>query len=221
MSDDASPLALRLPRLAEVPSGVLDLEQVAWHRAARTELVRVEDGGRPRQPTVVRLGWTPELLLVRFDCVDLEPWATLAGRDEPLWQEEVVELFLAAGETDPATYVELEVNPLGALFDALIANPGLERAALSANLAFDWPEIRWKAEALRQPRGWWAALALPWHGLPGAVVPARTGVRLRANLFRIDRPHDGPPEHSAWSPTRIVPADFHRPRRFGTLILGD
>lgn len=80
------------------------------------------------EPTVVRLGWTPALLLVRFDCVDLEPWATLAGRDEPLWQEEVVELFLAAGEADPATYVELEVNPLGALFDGLIANPGLERA---------------------------------------------------------------------------------------------
>lgn len=221
MTDGALPPSLPIPRLVGVSATDLDLAKVPWHLAARIDLVRVENGDLPLQSTSVCLGWTPELLLVRFDCLDTEPWATLAGRDEALWQEEVVELFLAAGETDPATYVELEVNPLGALFDGLIANPGLERAALSADLAFDWPEIRWKAEAIRQPRGWWAAIALPWYGLPGAVVPAHEGARLRANLYRIDRPRDAPPEHSAWSPTRIVPADFHRPRHFGTLILAE
>jgi hypothetical protein len=181
--------------------------------------VCTEDGGAPAQATAARLAWDREALWVRFDCDDGHPWATLAARDAPLWREEAVELFLAAGEGDPESYVEIEVNPLGALFDALVHNPGLERAALLADSSFDWPGIRWTAG--RRRKGWWAALALPWTGLPAAAggpLPAPPPV-LRANLYRIDRPPGSHPEHSAWSPTLVAPADFHRPRRFGRLTL--
>jgi hypothetical protein len=44
-------------------------------------------------------------------------------------------------------------------------------------------------------------------------VPARW----RLNIFRIDRPPGGEAEFSAWSPTFVLPADFHRPARFGFL----
>jgi hypothetical protein len=76
----------------------------------------------------VRLAAGAHALFVRFDCRDPQARATFTARDAPLWQEDAVEVFLAAGVADPETYIELEVNPLGALFDARVANPGGDRS---------------------------------------------------------------------------------------------
>lgn len=219
MTSRPDPPELAVPRLDAGWRLDTALAPRAWRSIPAAALVRAEDGGAPAQRTALRLGWTPDALFARFDCEDSRPWATLRRRDAPLWQEEVVELFLAAGANAPAEYVELEVNPLGALFDARIVNPRLDRTDLQADTTFDWPGIRWEAGAAADGTGWWAALALPWWGLPGAAPPARPGTVLRANLYRIDRPADGPVEHTAWSPTFEIPADFHRPRRFGRLVL--
>jgi len=43
-------------------------------------------------------------------------WATMRRRDEHLWEEEVVEVFLQA-DPQQKSYIELEVNPLGAMLD--------------------------------------------------------------------------------------------------------
>jgi hypothetical protein len=219
VSAQPDPPELAVPRLDAAWRVDGPLAARPWRSVAATALVRAEDGGAPLQSTSVRLGWIPDALFVRFDCQDARPWATLRRRDAPLWQEEVVELFLAAGADAPADYVELEVNPLATLFDARVANPRLDRSDLRVDLAFDWPGIRWEAGAAADGGGWWAAFALPWSGLPGAAALARPGTVLRGNLYRIDRPPDGPAEHSAWSPTFESPADFHRPRRFGRLVL--
>ncbi|HYG61044.1 MAG TPA: carbohydrate-binding family 9-like protein, partial [Thermoanaerobaculia bacterium] len=64
---------------------------------------------------------------------------------------------------------------------------------------------------------WWAALAIPW----AAIAPVSTPLPpiWRANFYRIERPRDGVPEFSCWSPTLTDPADFHKPARFGALEL--
>ena len=44
----------------------------------------------------------------------------------------------------------------------------------------------------------------------------------RANFYRIERPRQPPeagPELTAWAPTLVSPADFHKPARFGLLVL--
>ena len=224
----------RLPWRTMSTASTTSLDPLAWcDLPPLPPLVRTEDGNPPLQGTTVRLGWSDEALFARFDCVDREPWATHRERDAPLWEEEVVELFLAPGERDPSEYFEIEVNPLGALFDARIANPRLDRSELRADLVFDWPAIRWEAGALGSA-GWWAAIVLPWSGFAELAgrqsgAPSDTATRpvpfpprhWRANLYRIDRPPRGDAEFSAWSPTLVTPADFHRPRRFGHLLLSD
>ena len=47
--------------------------------------------------TRFRALWAPDVLYVRFDADDTSPWFTKALRDAPIWEEEVVEIFL-----DPA-----------------------------------------------------------------------------------------------------------------------
>jgi cellulose/xylan binding protein with CBM9 domain len=178
------------------------------------------DGSGPAaQPTAVRLAWDEAALHVRFECADRDAWGTFTRRDDPLYQEEAVEVFLAPGAADPARYFEFEVSPRGTLFDAVVDNPDANRATMRTDPAWDCPGLGWAAGPGAAEEDWWATLAIPWRALlatPEAPLP----LFWRANFYRIERPRDGAPEFSAWSPTLTAPADFHKPARFGRLSLG-
>ena len=183
-----------------------------WEEIPSASLVLADGSGAPEQATTVRLCWDDEALHVRFDCEDRDAWGTFEKRDDPLWQEEVVEVFLAPGEEDPVRYVEIEVSPLGVLFDAQIHNPTGLREDMTADLSWDCPGIRWEARRGAARQDWWAELSIPWE----APNPPRLW---RANFYRVERPREGAPEFTCWSPTLTSPADFHKPARFGLLEL--
>ena len=186
-----------------------------WDGVPGHPLVPVDGGGPPLQATLVRAAWDEEALHVRFDCEDRDAWGTFRKRDDPLWQEEVVEVFLAPGEEDPADYAEFEVSPLGVVFDARIHNPTSLRKDMTADVAWDCPGLRWQVGRGEARQDWWAELAIGWKG-----VAAERPRLWRANFYRVERPRDGEAEYSAWSPTLTSPADFHKPARFGVLEIG-
>lgn len=178
-------------------------------------LVRAVDGLPPRRATRVELAATADRLLVRFDAEAPAPWATIRERDGRLWEEEVVELFAAAGADDPRRYLEIEVNPLGAVFDALVDSPAGDRRGMSVDPSWNCAGLVTAVEINVELGRWRTRIELPWSALAvgGAMPP-----EIRINLFRIERPRDGaPPEYSAWSPTFVDPADFHRPARFASV----
>ena len=179
------------------------------------------DGSGPAlQQTAVRLAWDEAALHVRFDCADRDAWGTFTGRDDPIYEEEAVEVFLAPGAADPARYFEFEVSPKGTLFDAVISNPDSDRATMRADPAWDCPGLRWEAGSGAATQDWWATLAIPWESLAPSIPEAPLPEVWRANFYRIERPRDGEAEFSGWSPTLTAPADFHKPARFGRLSLG-
>jgi hypothetical protein len=142
-----------------------------------------------------------------FTVEDAHPYATLTGHDEPLYTEEVVEVFLDP-VGDLAGYFEIEVNPLNAVLDLVIRRipSGLRQ------------EPGWHCEGLRThvtrtETGWTAELSIP-HASLGPDLPT-PGTRWRGNFTRIDRPPGVERELTAWSPTgRPL---FHVPERFGVL----
>lgn len=216
------PPRLLLPRAPRGFRPEAPLAALAWGDVAvLAGLVRTENGAPVEQGTAVRACWDDAALYVRWECADRDAWGTLTERDAPLYEEEVVELFLAPGEADPRRYAEFEVGPTGALFDALIENPSGERAGIAADTAWDCPGLVWEAGKFEGDRNWWAALAVPWRGVLAALAhpPGELPRLWRANLYRIERPRGGDPEYTAWSPTLATPPDFHRPPRFGTLVL--
>jgi hypothetical protein len=175
------------------------------------------DGSGPAlQQTQVRLCWNEAALHVRFDCEDRDAWGTFQRRDDPIYEEEAVEIFLASGKEDPVRYCEFEVSPRGVLFDALIHNPTSQRIDMTANPSWDCPDLSWSAGAGVDRQDWWAILSIPWSGLLSTEDLPRIW---RANFSRIERPRDGVPEFSCWSPTLTRPPDFHKPVRFGFLEL--
>ena len=203
-----------VPRVPPVDRGGFPGERAWSPGSLLAPLRRAQDGAQPAQSTRVRVAHDGDVLFVRFDCEDLDAWSTHLRRDAPLWEEEVVEVFLAPGEADPAAYVEIEVNPGGAIFDARVVNPDSRRDTLELDTRWDAPGLTVRVTR-PDPRVWRAEIALPWRDLDDGPLPPVW----RANFFRIDRPRGAPPEFTCWSPTMTDPPDFHRPARFGRLIL--
>jgi Carbohydrate-binding family 9 len=169
-------------------------------------LRRASDGAAPRLATQLVLSHDGACLTALFLGDDDGVAATFLRHDEPLWQEDVVELFLAPER--PSRYFEIEVNPLGTTFDAVIDSPGLDRATMTADLA-------WTCEGLialvrTTPTSFDVVVRVPFASL-GATPEGEW----RANFFRIDR--GSADEYSAWQPTMKTPPDFHVPRVFGGL----
>lgn len=174
------------------------------------------------QPTALRTCHDGARLYVAFHCVDRDVFGSYTGRNEPIYEEEVVEAFLAPGP-DPRRYVELEANPLGAWFEARVASPDGRRDTMRVDR--DWVCAGWQRAvrvagdlARRDGRhvGWRVEWAIPFASLDAA--PPGPGARWRANFTRIDRAGGG--QYAAWSPTLAEPADFHVPDRFGVLEFG-
>jgi hypothetical protein len=196
-----------------------DLPAWDWSAAAILPPFTLADGSGPAvQQTVARVCYNRHALFVRFDCQDTDIWGTHTERDQPIYDEEVVEVFLAAGVDTPVDYAEFEVSPNGVLLDVLIHNPGVEHDEVQTDFAWNCPGLAWHAERDDAADGWWAMLAIPWAavGAPAGALPRQW----RANFYRIERPRGAAPEFSCWSPTLTEPANFHRPERFGYLELG-
>ncbi len=205
------------------PAGWSGTPFSAWdwsHLPSLPPLILADGSGPALQQTTVRLCHDDEGLYVRFDCEDDDVWGTFTRRDDPIYDQEVVELFIGAGEATPVDYYEFEISPHGVLFDARVHNPHGDRRDMGVDAAWDADNIRWGGQRMGKSR-WAATLALPWAAI---APPHQKPAVWRANFYRIERPRPGqsqqPTEFSCWSPTLTDPADFHKPARFGVLSLG-
>jgi hypothetical protein len=188
-----------------------------WAQAATLPPLLLADGSGPaQQQTVTRVCYNRQMLFVRFDCADTDIWGTYTQRDDAIYDEEVVEIFIAPGDATPVDYYEFEVSPNGVLLEVFAHNPTGDRAQMQLDFTWDCAGLQWVAQRDDAQNQWRVIYALPWASI-GA--PTDLPMIWRANFYRIDRPRNGEAEFSCWSPTMIDPADFHRPAYFGYLTL--
>jgi len=203
------------------PMRLLAAEEPAWAQAGGVEW------GPAARATRFRALWGEAGLFLRFDAVDPDPWHTMTRRDEHLWEEEVVEIFLDPGRAG-RDYYELEISPANVVCDVRMIAPSPDK---KMDLAFDLSgletKVRLNKDGSGRTTGWTATALLPWSGLAslpsarGVALPPKPGDRWRFNLFRIERP-GGPraPEKDAlevaWSPTGEP--SFHVPAAFRELV---
>jgi hypothetical protein len=184
-----------------------DLHTSVWRDIAPVELRENVHGGVPLQGTQVRCAWDDAEFRVFYACTDEYVWATMTRRNDPLWEEEVVEVFIDPSG-DLQAYFEFEVNPLNAILDLVLRK---NRSGWKKDLSWDCDGFR--SAVQRTETGWNAELAIPFGSIAGES-PA-IGAEWRVNFYRIDRPMDVPRELTAWSPTLL--GTFHEPSRFGRL----
>ena len=225
MSAAPEPPIYNCRRLVALPRLDGDLSKPGLEHLAPASLVHVDDQSRSvTWPTTLRAGWTDTHLYLAFDCADADIWATYDQRDDPMYDEEVVEAFLCP-TGDLRYYYELEVNPLNAVFDASVFSPDLRRGTMAVDSAWTCEDletaVRVDGVVHRSPPTahseappsvrWTVEMAIPFTSV-SAIAP-QPGDEWRANLYRIDRAEPG--EFTAWSPTYAV--DYHVPARFGRL----
>ncbi len=197
--------------------GILD--DAAWAKAPLLgPFVNNRDGSASPLVTEVRVLYDDNFLYFASRFVDDNIWATMKRRDDHLWTEEVVEVFLQA---DPrqTSYIELEVNPLGALIDIFL----LDRRKPLHYESWNSEKIRWAVHVDGTVDGkpgdkeWTCEIALPMEDIiPAPNIPPKPGDRWRLNMYRVEQL----PAKAmlAWSPTG---SDFHQPTKFGEIVFTD
>lgn len=201
-----------------VPRAGLDLEE-PWKTPRGCDPVRLRlsgSGETPRLSTDLAVWYDAEFLTILFSGADDLVVASHRGHDQPLYEHDVVEMFLAP--SDLRHYFEIEVNPLGTVFDARIDSPDGLRPTMDVDRAWNCEGLVAAIRKTTYPDGGIASdtlVRIPFRSL-GEATP-REGDVWRANFFRIDRHPERGDEFSAWQPTLREPADFHVAAAFGTL----
>ena len=185
--------------------------------------------GPERYRTRFQACWDRAALHVRFDAVDDGPWNTMTKRDEHIWEEEVVEIFLDL-DGSGVNYAELEISPANVVCDLRVERPAPSVKSLTE---WDWTGMASEVVPLRDAHGGnegWTALArLPWEGLGTLSGRLLRGCRQSRRLpgtsmFSASSAPGGPKApgdgavFAAWSvpdgQSFHVPAKF-RPFKFG------
>jgi hypothetical protein len=173
---------------------------------------RSTDGSQPRLPTQFAVYADSGCLNVLFHAQDDDVVATYLGHDQPLYQEDVVEVFLAP--RDVTRYYEIEVNPLGTTFDARVDSPEGVRATMKIDVGWDCAGLFAAVKKVEDVVD--TIVRIPFDSID--TRPPAPGTEWRGNFFRIDRSRSHGDEFSAWQPTMKNPPDFHVAAAFGRIV---
>ena len=221
-----APHRIVIPKLQESITVDGDLSEAAWAKAAVLSPFFQNDGSRrEREKTVVRLWYDNAALYIGWTCMDSDIQATFTARDSKFWEEEVVEFFVTSATL--SRYFELQWNPLGGVFDAIIDNK-MDQRGVSTNFTGDWSFTAKAMKSAVKLKGtvgnsndkdelWQVEVVLPFADLGEGTPKSKT--IWRANFYRFNRAKDQSPELLSWSPT-LWPG-FHQPARFGYLEFGN
>ncbi len=208
------------PKVAKAP--VIDgkLDDAAWKEAPAVELTTSFDGKPVTRKTTARVLYDDKFLYVSFDCEDPDVWGTLLKKDEPIYNEDAVEIFIDANG-DGKTYNELQVSPHNTNFDAAFIG---RRSNLEE--AMKWESGMKSAVTVRgtidndsdQDEGWSAEMQIPLDKLYEVPrLPPQKGDKWRFNLYRLEHiVRRQQIEGQSFSPLFV--GDFHHLPRFGWLI---
>jgi hypothetical protein len=217
-SGDAS--GYQVPLTVAPRTTLMAADEAAWQPAA------VVAWGPAPYETRFRALWSRDGLYLRYDVDDASPWHTMTRRDEHIWQEEAVEIFLDADRSGH-NYYELEISPANVVCDLRM----IDASPWKGEFAFDLEGLETRVAARKdgagRTAGWTATAFLPWSGLralPSVArveTPPRPGERWRFNVFRIERPGGkANPEKDAVQVAWSKPSGdtFHDPSVFRDMV---
>jgi hypothetical protein len=175
--------------------------------------------------------WDDEYLYIAAQLEEPHVWGTLKKHDEIVFHDNDFEIFIDP-DGDCRDYYEIEINPLGTIFDLL-----LERTYADGGPALhDWNLEGLKSAVhvdgtLNDPsdvdRGWSVEFALPWSSLAeyaNGPPPPQEGAAWRMNFSRVEwrqrivdgryeKIPDTPENNWVWSPQHVV--NMHVPQCWG------
>jgi len=185
--------------------GILD--EPEWSRAtpARLEYQSGDSSAMAGLSTPVRLLWSENYLYLGYECpfTKLSVFTPVQKEERlGLWDNDVVEAFIASDPQIPKRYTEYEWAPTGESLDLKVDLPAKD---------FGWTAHAESAVRIDEAQHVWRVeVRIPLKAL-SETIPV-VGQRWRLNLYRHDRANRA---GLALSPT--LTRTFHTPERFGWL----
>lgn len=204
---------------------VISKDQPVYHFSGPFE--NSTDGSKADFNTNFEISVDNQFLRVKFVCED-NPFTgdnSMFNHNDPLYNQEVFEVFLAAGEKDSKKYWEVEINPNNAVWIGEIANPDLgdSQQTITRQLMPEEAGIEFGVE--KGDNQWSGFLNIPWkltgHSEDGQYRINFYRIRSRINHSNPDWECDTETcDFVCWKSTLSGkdPA-FHRPKRFGNLSI--
>ncbi len=191
------------------------LTEKAWAKATPVVLMFPWDfqTGK-KQSTTVKLLRDENNLYVGYECEDSDLTATLENRDDPVYKDDCVEIFI---NTNPAAdhYFGFEMNATGVLYDYFFSYPQKHDMTPNLDGILLKTEMRGTLNQSKdQDRGWTLEVAIPFKSLN---VSPKKGDQWRIQLNRWDGTEPNR-RLSMWSNSGMKKANPHNPERFGNLL---
>ncbi len=164
--------------------------------------------------TQAQLLWDDQFLYAFIHLDDRDVYSQFQNQDDTLWKEDVIEIFIDA-DRNGRGYVELQVNPNNAHFDAWFPknrgqthhfewNSKMQSAVLVHGSKDDRSDV---------DQGWDVEIAIPLEDVKGmdqgmkVNLPPQLGDTWRLNMVRGEKPKDKGLAAASWNP--ITVKDFH------------
>jgi hypothetical protein len=171
----------------------------------------------PKQKTHARLLWDDDSLYVAYENEDIDITARAQGKDEFVYKDDTVELFLNVQPAQTEGYYCLEINALGTIMDYICVSA-------KYYIRFDMEGVRAGIKidgtlnnSTDHDRGWSLELAVPWKNFRDMAPPPKIGTVFTANLNRWDGTEPNR-RLSVWADSKLNWPHPHAPENFGELV---
>ncbi|HSG27918.1 MAG TPA: carbohydrate-binding family 9-like protein [Candidatus Krumholzibacterium sp.] len=149
-------------------------------------------GPEPKFRTRIKMLWDEDYLYIGAEMQEPHVWASVTGRDEPVFQDCDFEVFIDP-DGDTQEYYEIEINAFGTIRDLLLVRPYRDGGP-----AVDSWDVQGIMKGVHvdgtindpgdEDRGWNVELAIPWKVLSECAhrkVPPDEGDIWTMNLSRV------------------------------------
>jgi hypothetical protein len=202
-------------------------DEESWKNAPMSpNFTDAEGGSAVGASTHAQLLWDDEFLYAFIRVSDKDVYSQFKNRDDTLWKEDVVELFIDA-DRNRRGYVELQVNPNNAHFDAWFPRTRGQKHHFEWNSKMKSAVVVHGTNDKRSDRdeGWDVEIAIPLVDVKGmdeamkVTLPPALGDSWRLNIVRGEKPKSKGLAASSWNPITIQ--DFHALGRMLTVVFAD
>lgn len=195
------------------------IDEDAWKAASPPVSLQFlwDEQTGPKQETLVRLLWDDDYLYVAYEADDRDLVSTLTNRDDPVYREDALEIFVNPRPSQVGIYYGLEINALGVMYDYLLHD------SVSFFKHFDMADLEIGVnlrgtlnERDDVDEGWDLEVAIPWGNFEVLSRRPQVGAVWTANLNR----WDGVGQErrmSIWADPLVSRPHPHYPSRFGEL----
>ncbi len=187
------------------------------------------DGLAISEATLVSLRYDDQYLVIHFECQDNPRMDQnyYTQNNQPLFQQEVFEVFISQGAVAKENYLEVQINPNNALFVAKVNNNYKTDQSFHLDM-MDNKVAQIEHQVTKEPKNnrWKGQLKIPLSLIEDPEEKEK-GV-YRMNLFRIisnKDQHDPSWKNNAknatfacWNSPMTKTPNFHKPEAFGMVF---